>query len=89
MLAWTGLRQLILIPLVPKLMQRFDARYIAFTGLAVFTFDVCLPFARRLSPLSQGWSHPAQKPVLDHVAMEKRGHGVFRHRIGTPLEICP
>ena len=26
-LAWTGLPQLLLIPLVPKLMQRFDARY--------------------------------------------------------------
>ena len=28
-LAWTGLPQLLLIPLVPKLMQRFDVRYIA------------------------------------------------------------
>ena len=35
-LAWTGLPQLILIPLVPKLMQRFDARLIAFTGMALF-----------------------------------------------------
>ncbi|MGY4478213.1 MDR family MFS transporter [Bradyrhizobium sp. USDA 3364] len=35
-LAWTGLPQLILIPLVPKLMQRFDARYIAFTGMILF-----------------------------------------------------
>ena len=35
-LAWTGLPQLILIPLVPKLMQRCDTRYIAFTGLAIF-----------------------------------------------------
>ena len=35
-LAWTGLPQLILIPLVPKLMQRFDARYIAITGLLLF-----------------------------------------------------
>ncbi|MCA6106781.1 DHA2 family efflux MFS transporter permease subunit [Bradyrhizobium cenepequi] len=35
-LAWTGLPQLILIPLVPKLMQRFDARYIAFVGMALF-----------------------------------------------------
>jgi DHA2 family multidrug resistance protein len=33
-LAWTGLPQLMLIPLVPKLMQRFDARFIAFTGIA-------------------------------------------------------
>ena len=35
-LAWTGLPQLILIPLVPKLMQRFDARFIAFTGMILF-----------------------------------------------------
>jgi DHA2 family multidrug resistance protein len=35
-LAWTGLPQLILIPLVPKLMKRFDTRYIAFTGLMIF-----------------------------------------------------
>ena len=32
-LAWTGLPQLLLIPLVPMLMKRFDARYIAFAGI--------------------------------------------------------
>ena len=35
-LAWTGLPQLILIPLVPRLMQRIDARYIAFLGMMLF-----------------------------------------------------
>src|SRR5215510_15716834 len=35
-LAWTGLPQLILIPLVPLLMKRFDIRYVAFTGLVLF-----------------------------------------------------
>jgi MFS transporter, DHA2 family, multidrug resistance protein len=35
-LAWTGLPQLLLIPLVPKLMQRFQARTIAFTGILIF-----------------------------------------------------
>ena len=35
-LAWTGLPQLILIPFVPLLMKRFDARYIAFPGIAIF-----------------------------------------------------
>jgi MFS transporter, DHA2 family, multidrug resistance protein len=35
-LAWTGLPQLLLIPLVPKLMQRFDIRLIAFAGTAIF-----------------------------------------------------
>ena len=38
-LAWTGLPQLILIPLVPKLMQRFDIRYIAFTGMSIFAIS--------------------------------------------------
>ena len=35
-LAWTGLPQLLLIPLVPMLMKRFDARYIGFVGIGVF-----------------------------------------------------
>jgi DHA2 family multidrug resistance protein len=30
-LAWTGLPQLLLIPLVSILMKRFDTRYVAFT----------------------------------------------------------
>jgi MFS transporter, DHA2 family, multidrug resistance protein len=38
-LAWTGLPQLVLIPLVPKLMQRFDIRYIAFTGMGLFALS--------------------------------------------------
>jgi MFS transporter, DHA2 family, multidrug resistance protein len=38
-LAWTGLPQLLLIPLIPKLMQRFDPRYIAFTGLMIFAYS--------------------------------------------------
>jgi DHA2 family multidrug resistance protein len=38
-LAWTGLPQLILIPLVPKLMQRVDARYIAATGMLLFAYS--------------------------------------------------
>ncbi len=38
-MAWTGLPQLILIPLVPKLMQRFDTRYIAFLGLMIFAYS--------------------------------------------------
>jgi DHA2 family multidrug resistance protein len=38
-MAWTGLPQLILIPLMPKLMQRFDARYIAFLGLMIFAYS--------------------------------------------------
>jgi DHA2 family multidrug resistance protein len=38
-LAWTGLPQLLLIPLVPKLMQRVDARYIAAIGLLLFAYS--------------------------------------------------
>ncbi|WP_373696696.1 MDR family MFS transporter [Microvirga yunnanensis] len=35
-LAWTGLPQLLLIPLVPLLMKRYDPRYIAIAGLSLF-----------------------------------------------------
>jgi DHA2 family multidrug resistance protein len=35
-LAWTGLPQLVLIPLVPRLMQKFDARIIIGIGFALF-----------------------------------------------------
>src|SRR5713226_2665816 len=35
-LAWTGLPQLVLIPLVPRLMQRFDPRLIIGIGFALF-----------------------------------------------------
>jgi MFS transporter, DHA2 family, multidrug resistance protein len=35
-LAWTGLPQLILIPLVPLLMKRYDPRYIGFVGISIF-----------------------------------------------------
>jgi DHA2 family multidrug resistance protein len=38
-LAWTGLPQLPLIPLVPKLMQRFDIRYVAFASMSIFAFS--------------------------------------------------
>jgi MFS transporter, DHA2 family, multidrug resistance protein len=38
-LAWTGLPQLVLIPLVPKLMQRVDVRLIAATGLGLFALS--------------------------------------------------
>jgi DHA2 family multidrug resistance protein len=38
-MAWTGLPQLILIPLVPLLMKRFDTRYIAFIGLMIFAYS--------------------------------------------------
>jgi DHA2 family multidrug resistance protein len=35
-LAWTGIPQLVLIPLVPKLMRRFDARFVIAIGFALF-----------------------------------------------------
>jgi DHA2 family multidrug resistance protein len=35
-LAWTGFPQLLLIPLVPRLMRRFDARIIIVIGFALF-----------------------------------------------------
>ena len=47
-LAWTGLPQLILIPLVPKLMQRFDTRYVAITGLMIFAYSCFMNTAMSL-----------------------------------------
>src|SRR5262249_60035757 len=35
-LAWTGLPQLAIIPLVPLLMKRFDARLVGFVGISIF-----------------------------------------------------
>ena len=35
-MAWTGLPQLLVIPLVPLLMKRVDARLLVGTGLLVF-----------------------------------------------------
>jgi MFS transporter, DHA2 family, multidrug resistance protein len=47
-LAWTGLPQLILIPLVPRLMQRFDTRYIAIIGLLIFAYSCFMNTAMSL-----------------------------------------
>jgi DHA2 family multidrug resistance protein len=41
-LAWTGLPQLLLIPMVPMLMKRFDPRYIAFLGISIFAISCFL-----------------------------------------------
>jgi MFS transporter, DHA2 family, multidrug resistance protein len=38
-LAWTGLPQLVIIPFVPLLMQRIDARLLTICGLIVFAFS--------------------------------------------------
>ncbi len=38
-LAWTGLPQLVLIPLVPILMKRYDVRYVAAIGIALFALS--------------------------------------------------
>jgi DHA2 family multidrug resistance protein len=44
-LAWTGLPQLVLIPLVPKLMQRIDTRYVAISGLMIFAYSCFMNMA--------------------------------------------
>jgi DHA2 family multidrug resistance protein len=51
-LAWTGLPQLLLIPLVPLLMKRFDARYIGFVGISIFAVSCFMNVT--LSPDSAG-----------------------------------
>jgi MFS transporter, DHA2 family, multidrug resistance protein len=35
-LAWTGLPQLLIIPLVPLMLKRFDARHVGFVGISIF-----------------------------------------------------
>jgi MFS transporter, DHA2 family, multidrug resistance protein len=51
-LAWTGLPQLLLIPLVPLLMKRFDVRYIGFVGISIFAVSCFMNVT--LSPDSAG-----------------------------------
>ncbi|HZT19021.1 MAG TPA: MDR family MFS transporter, partial [Dongiaceae bacterium] len=51
-LAWTGLPQLVLIPLVPRLMRRFDARLLIGFGLLLFAASNFLNV--RLNPLIAG-----------------------------------
>jgi DHA2 family multidrug resistance protein len=41
-LAWVGLPQLLIIPFMPKLMQRFDPRYLLLFGFTVFAFSTFL-----------------------------------------------
>src|SRR5262252_4898285 len=51
-LAWTGLPQLLLIPLVPLLMKRYDARYVGFVGISIFAASAFMNIW--LSPDSAG-----------------------------------
>ena len=44
-IAWTGLPQLLLIPMVPLLMKRFDARLLVGTGLVVFAVSCFMNMA--------------------------------------------
>lgn len=51
-LAWTGLPQLLLIPLVPLLMKRHDPRTIGFVGVSIFSASCFMNVT--LSPDSAG-----------------------------------
>ena len=75
-LAWTGLPQLILIPLVPKLMQRFDTRYIAFTGLMIFAYSCFMNTA--MSPDYAG----DQLWIPNIVRAHRPGHGADAADLG-------
>jgi len=44
-LAWTGLPQFLLIPLIPMMMRRFDTRYIAIAGLLIFAYSCFMNIA--------------------------------------------
>ena len=41
-LAWVGLPQLLIIPFMPRLMKRFDVRYLLLFGFVVFAFSAFL-----------------------------------------------
>jgi DHA2 family multidrug resistance protein len=51
-LAWTGLPQLLLIPIVPTLIKRYDVRYVASLGIAIFAASCFMNVT--LSPDSGG-----------------------------------
>ncbi|MDI7862205.1 DHA2 family efflux MFS transporter permease subunit [Rhizobiaceae bacterium n13] len=57
-LAWTGLPQLLVIPLVPLLMKRFDARYIAFVGISVFAISCFMNTTLSLNSASDQFFFP-------------------------------
>jgi MFS transporter, DHA2 family, multidrug resistance protein len=42
---WSGLPQLLILPFVPKILARFDARWVAFTGIIIFGIS-CLMNSR-------------------------------------------
>ncbi|UKJ76795.1 MDR family MFS transporter [Azospirillum brasilense] len=48
-LAWTGLPQLLLIPLVPRLMKRFDARLLIAVGFSLFAGSAFMNIAMTAS----------------------------------------
>ena len=75
-LAWTGLPQLVLIPLVPMLMKRFDVRYIAFTGLMIFAYSCFMNTA--MSPDYAG----DQLWIPEHRARHRPGHGADAADLG-------
>ena len=67
MLAWTGLPQLVLIPLVPLLMRRFDPRLLVGVGLALFAASCFMNMRHRpatiaaLSSSCRTWCVPSAR----------------------------
>ena len=81
-LAWTGLPQLLLIPLVPMLMKRFDARYIGFVGISIFAascfMNIDAVARHRRRPVLDAEHRPRHRPGLGADADQRDHHG--RHR---------
>ena len=83
-LAWTGLPQLVLIPLVPRLMKRFDARIIIGIGFALFAasnfmnIHMTVGLRRRSAVLAE--RRPRRRPGAGARAAVGRRHR--RHRGG-------
>ena len=93
-LAWTGLPQLLLIPLVPLLMKRFDVRYIAFVGMQLFAAscfmnidDVARLFRR---PVLRAQHRARRRPGPDADAAERdRASAASRRRMRRPPPASP
>ena len=78
-LAWTGLPQLMLIPLVPLLMKRFDARYVACLGIAIFAascfMNTTLVVRQRRRSVLPAQYRARHRPGFGHHAGQRRHHG--------------
>lgn len=70
-LAWTGLPQLVLIPLVPRLIQRFDARAVIAIGFALFAasnfMNIHMCVSARGLHADRRWGHSSHTNEINNL----------------------